>query len=122
MFLNLKTKEDKIYNYMVKHHVGHKKMVKSNVLMRKFRINDNKTFRSYIENIRLDEKYEKIICSEAGQTGGYWIASNQEEITETLEHLYKRAMQMLKTYSKIKNKAINDKQCKLKLEYLEKGI
>jgi hypothetical protein len=94
-------------------------MVKSSVLMKKFNVNDNKTFRGMIETIRLSDKYDKIICSEAGSKGGYWIATNQEEITDTLEHLYKRSMQMLKTYSRIKQKAIHDKHCKLKLEELE---
>ena len=113
------SKVDQLYYYMTKHAVGRKKMLKSSVLMQKFNITDNKTFRSYIEEIRLSDKYEKIVCSEAGHKGGYWIATSQEEITETLEHLYKRSMQMLKTYSRIKNKAIHDKHCKLKLEELE---
>ena len=113
------SKVDQLYYYMLKNAVGRKKMVKSGVLMKKFNINDNKTFRSYIEEIRLSDKYDKIICSEAGSKGGYWIATNQQEITDTLEHLYKRSMQMLKTYSRIKNKAINDKHCKLKLEEME---
>jgi len=113
------SKVDQLYYYMVKNAVGRKKMVKSVVLMEKFNINDNKTFRSYIEEIRLSDKYDKIVCSEAGVKGGYWIATSQEEITDTLSHLYKRSMQMLKTYSKIKNKAINDKHCKLKLEEME---
>lgn len=113
------SKVDQLYYYMTKNAVGRTKMVKSSVLMEKFNINDNKTFRSYIEEMRLSDKYDKIVCSEAGHKGGYWIATSQEEITDTLEHLYKRSMQMLKTYSKIKQKAIHDKHCKLKLEELE---
>ena len=113
------TKSDKIYDYLLKNAVGRLKMVKSNKLMELFEINDNKTFRSHIEEIRLNDKYDKIICSEAGSKGGYYIGTTEEEIIETLEHLYKRSMQMLKTYSKIKQKAIHDKHCKLKLEELE---
>ncbi len=112
-------KADQLYYYMTKNAVGRTKMVKSSVLMKKFNINDNKTFRSYIEEMRLSDKYDKIVCSEAGSKGGYWIATNQQEITDTLEHLYKRSMQMLKTYSRIKQKAIHDKHCKLQLEELE---
>ena len=95
-------------------------MVKSSVLKQKFNVNDNKTFRSMIEAIRLSDKYDKIICSEAGSKGGYWIATSQEEITDTLEHLYKRSMQMLKTYSRIKQKAIHDTHYRLKLYEMEK--
>lgn len=113
------SKTDQLYHYMLKNAVGRTKMVKSSVLMEKFNINDNKTFRSYIEEMRLSDKYDKIVCSEAGHSGGYWIATNQQEITDTLEHLYKRSMQMLKTYSRIKQKAIHDKHCKLQLEELE---
>lgn len=112
-------KLDQLYYYMTKNAVGRTKMVKSSVLMEKFNVNDNKTFRSMIEAIRLSDKYDKIICSEAGSKGGYWIATSQEEITDTLEHLYKRSMQMLKTYSRIKQKAIHDKHCKLKLYEME---
>lgn len=113
-------KLDQLYYYMTKHAVGRTKMVKSSVLMEKFNINDNKTFRSMIEAIRLSDKYDKIICSEAGSKGGYWIATSQEEITDTLEHLYKRSMQMLKTYSRIKQKAIHDTHYRLKLYEMEK--
>lgn len=113
-------KLDQLYYYMLKNAVGRKKMVKSSVLMEKFNVNDNKTFRSMIEAIRLSDKYDKIICSEAGSKGGYWIATSQEEITDTLEHLYKRSMQMLKTYSRIKQKAIHDTHYRLKLYEMEK--
>lgn len=113
-------KLDQLYYYMLKHAVGRKKMIKSSVLMEKFNINDNKTFRSMIEAIRLSDKYDKIICSEAGSKGGYWIATSQEEITDTLEHLYKRSMQMLMTYSRIKQKAIHDTHYRLKLYEMEK--
>ena len=113
------TKTDRIYYYMLKHAVGHDKMIKSSELMSKFKINDNKTFRSHIEEIRLNDKYDKIICSEAGIAGGYYIGTTEEEIIDTLEHLYKRSMQMLKTYSRIKQKAIHDKHCKLKLNEME---
>ena len=113
-------KLDQLYYYMTKNTVGRTKMVKSSVLMEKFNINDNKTFRSMIEAIRLSDKYDKIICSEAGSKGGYWIATSQEEITDTLEHLYKRSMQMLMTYSRIKQKAIHDTHYRLKLYEMEK--
>ena len=87
----------KIYDYLKKNAVGYEKRIKSNVLMKEFNINDNKTLRFYIEEIRNSDILQKIICSEAGSNGGYWVATSQEEVYETLEHLYKRRMQMRKT-------------------------
>ena len=112
----------KIYDYLKKNAVGYEKRVKSGVLMKEFGINDNKTLRFYIEAIRNSETLQKIICSEAGQHGGYWIANNDEEVYQTLEHLYKRSMQMLKTYSIIKKKYKLDKQYRLKLSKYQKEM
>lgn len=112
----------RIYDFMKKEAVGYSKRIKSGILMKKFNINDNKSLRSYIEEIRKSEVLQKIICSEAGSCGGYWIATNEEEVEQTLEHLYKRAMEMLKTYSKIKNKSKLNKQYRMKLSKYEKDI
>ena len=94
----------KIYDYLKNNAVGYEKRVKSSTLMKEFNIKDNKTMRYYIEDIRNSDILQKIVCSEAGKSGGYWIATNDEEVYQTLEHLYKRSMQMLKTYSIIKKK------------------
>lgn len=107
---------DKIYNYLRKNAVGRLKRVKSSVLMQKFNITDNKTLRSHIESIRDNMEYELIVCSEAGQQGGYWIATSDEEVTETLKHLYKRSMKMLYTYSKLRKKSRLNKQQRLQLD------
>ena len=112
----------KIYDYLKKNAVGYEKRVKSGVLMKEFNINDNKTLRFYIEAIRNSDTLQKIVCSEAGQHGGYWIANNDEEVYQTLEHLYKRSMQMLKTYSIIKKKYKLDKQYRLKLSKYQKEM
>lgn len=112
----------KIYDYMKKNCVGYENRVKSNILMQIFNINDNRTLRKYIEDIRNSEILQKIVCSEAGQGGGYWLATSDEEVYITLEHLYKRSMQMLKTYSCIKKKYNLNKQYKLKLSKYEKDI
>ena len=111
-----KSIEDKIYSYLKKHAVGFNKRVKSNVLMKEFNINDNKTLRRYIETIRDDMNYQLIVCSEAGSNGGYWIATSDEEVTETLKHLYKRSMKMLYTYSKLRKKSRLNKQQRLQLD------
>ena len=111
-----------IYDYMKKNAIGHEKRVKSGVLMQEFNIKDNKTLRDYIENIRNSDTLQKIVCSEAGKNGGYWIATTDEEVYQTLEHLYKRSMQMLKTYSKIKRKYKLDRQYRLKLSKYQKEM
>ena len=116
------SKTYKIYDYLKNNAVGYSKRVKSSALMKKFNINDNKTFRAYIQEIRQSEVLQKIICSESGKNGGYWIATNQKEIEETLDHLYKRAMEMLKTYSIIKNKSKLDGQYRITMTPYEKEL
>ena len=90
--------------------------------MQEFDIKDNKTLRAYIEEIRDSDILDKIICSEAGSSGGYWVATSQDEVYQTLQHLYKRSMKMLKTYSKIKNKSRLNNQYKIRLGQYEKDI
>lgn len=114
--------DDKIYEYLIKNAVGHEKRVKSSVLMKEFNILDNKTLRSHIETIRDNMDYELIICSEAGSKGGYWIATTEEEVMETLKHFYKRAMKMLYTYSKLRKKSRLNRQQRLKLDKDTKEI
>lgn len=112
----------KIYEYLKKNAVGYSKRVKSGILMKEFSIKDNKTLRMHIQSIRNDEKMQKIICSEAGKNGGYWIATNEKEIQKTINHIYKRAMEMLKTYSAIKRKANLNGQYRIKMSKYEKEL
>ena len=112
----------KIYNYLKENAVGYDERVKADVLMKEFKINDNKTLRSYIQEIRESEILTKIICSEAGKDGGYWIATDYKEIKQTLNHLYKRSMEMLKSYSVLKRKAKLDKQKRIGLSKYEKEV
>ena len=93
-----------IYDYLNKNCVGYDNRVKSDYLMKLFEIRDNKTFRRYIQELRQNPKYEKLVGSEAGSSGGYFIVSNYEEFKTTVEHHYLRAMEMLKTYGIMKNK------------------
>ena len=111
-----------LYQYMIKNAVGRPKRVKSSELMKEFNIEDNKTFRGLIQEIRQSEELHKIICSEAGKDGGYWIATDEKEIKDTLDHLYKRAMEMLKTYADIRNKAKLHGQYRLRIRPYEKLI
>lgn len=109
-----------IYGYLKENAVGYENRIKSNKLMEEFVIATNDTLRSYIQEIRQSCILQKIVCSQAGNNGGYWIATSEEEVEETLKHLYNRAMEMLKTYSKIKNKARLDGQCRIKMSKYEK--
>lgn len=112
----------KIYNYLKENAVGYENRVKSDVLMKEFNINDNKTLRSYIQEIRESGILAKIICSEAGSDGGYWIAADNKEVRKTLDHLYKRSMEMLKNYSILKRKAKLNKQMRIKMSKYEKEM
>ena len=112
----------KIYNYLKENAVGYENRVKSDVLMKEFNINNNKTLRSYIQEIRESGILTKIICSEAGSDGGYWIATDNKEVRKTLDHLYKRSMEMLKNYSILKKKAKLNKQMRIKMSKYEKEM
>ena len=112
----------KIYNYLKENAVGYENRVKSDILMKEFNINDNKTLRSYIQEIRESGILTKIICSEAGNDGGYWIATDNKEVRKTLDHLYKRAIEMLKNYSVLKRKAKLNKQMRIKMSKYEKEM
>lgn len=111
-----------IYKYLKTNAVGYENRVKSSELMREFNINTNETLRTYIQEIRLSDTMQKIICSEPTSDGGYWIATNDEEVYQTLQHLYNRAMKMLKTYSTIKKKYRLNNQTRIKLNKYEKEI
>ena len=96
--------EEMIYAYLVNNCVGYDNRVKARVLMNKFGINDNKTFRSYIQSIREDYQYPRLIGSEAGKYGGYWIINSKQEFDETVHHLYARAIEMQKNCKIMKKK------------------
>ena len=110
----------KIYDYLKTNARGYENRVKAGILMSEFGITDNKTLRSYIQEIRESEILQKIVCSEAGSNGGYWIATSQKEVMKTLDHLYKRSMEMLKNYSILRNKARLNNQKRIKLTKYQK--
>lgn len=111
-----------IYNYLKENAVGYENRKLSYEIMKQFEIKTNVELRHYIQEIRNSETLQKIICSEASQNGGYWVATNYEEVEATLKQLYKRAMNMLKTYSVIKNKAKLNNQLRMKFTKYEKDI
>lgn len=112
----------RLYDYLKENAVGYENRIKSYKLMKVFGIKRNDAFRRLIQEIRQDETLQKIVCSEAGKNGGYWIATTEDEVNATMDHLYKRAMEMLKTYESIKRKSKLDRQFRFKFKKYEKGI
>lgn len=86
-----------IYDYLTNNCVGYDNRVKGWQLMKLFNIKDHKTLRSYIQELRQDEEIDKMIGSVAGKSGGFFIIENYNEFKDTVDHLYLRAMEMLKT-------------------------
>ena len=96
---------DLIYNYLTLKCVGYDNRIKGQVLMSKFKIKNHKTLRSYIELIRQSPDCPRMVGSEAGRNGGYWIIANKEEFNDTVFHLYARAKEMQRTAKTMQRKA-----------------
>lgn len=96
--------EKLIYDYLVLNCIGYDNRIKARTLMKKFNIKDNKTFRSYIQEIRKNPEFIKLIGSEAGQNGGYWIINSKEEFETTVHHHYARAVEMMNTCKILRKK------------------
>lgn len=86
--------EEQIYNYLMANCYGYDNRKKAKVIMKKFGIEDHKSFRAYIQAIREDYEFDRLIGSEAGCGGGYWIIANKKEFETTVHHLYARANEM----------------------------
>ena len=93
-----------IYDYLLNNCVGCDNRIKGWQLMKLFNIKDHKTLRGYIQELRNDEDIEELIGSVAGKGGGFFIIRNYTEYRDTIDHLYLRAMEMLKTREVIMNK------------------
>lgn len=102
--------EDLIYGYLIKNCVGYDNRIKAKEIMKKFNIKDHKTFRSYIQTIRDEVTYPRLIGSEAGKSGGYWIIKNLEEYYATAHHLCARARAMEDTFDTMASKFKNEKE------------
>ena len=96
--------ENLIYNYLIANCIGYDNRVKAKTIMKKFDIKDHKTFRKYVQAIREDYSYPKLIGSEAGKNGGYWIIKNKQEFDMAVHHLYARAIEMQKNCKIMKKK------------------
>jgi len=73
-------KEQKLYEYLVKHHTGQDNSIHSKKLEKKFDICP-RTVRTYINNLR---KSGLPICSDGT---GYWIAKNPKEAIKSAKRL-----------------------------------
>lgn len=93
-----------LINYLLENCKGYENREKANKLMQVVNIKDHKTFRSLIEEIRQDYN-EVFICSKAGENGGYYIPTEYEEVQDTIDHLDKRGLEMLKTADILLKKA-----------------
>lgn len=111
-----------LYNYLKDNCVGYAKRQTSYQIMEVFGIETNEEFRSLIREIRDSDVLQKIVCSQAGPDGGYYLPTNEDEVYQTLQHLYKRSMKMLHTYSIIKRKCRLNNQMRMKLNKYEKDI
>lgn len=109
------TKCQLIYDYLLNNCVGYENRIKGYQLMKLFKINDHKTFRSYIQEIRQSPDFPKLIGSEAGSNGGYFVISNYDEYKTTIDHHYLRAMEMLKTKHIMEQKYLNENMEKLEV-------
>lgn len=98
--------ENQIYNYLLQNCLGYSNRIKGKNLMNIFNINDHKTLRSYIEKTRQNDEYEYLIGSEAGKDGGYFIVTNDKEKDLSINHIYLRAEEQLKTYENMKGKKV----------------
>lgn len=96
--------EEQIYEYLNKNCVGYDNRVKGNQIMKLFGIHGHKTFRSYIQAIREKDFYKKLVGSEAGKQGGYWIVNSVAEYNTTTQHLYARSSEMRKMCEIMKKK------------------
>lgn len=98
-------KKEIIYTYLLLHAMGYENRIKADMLMIIAKIDNHKTFRKLIEELRLD-KTKAIIGSEAGSNGGYFICVTEEEKQKTINHFRHRAGQMYKIANILKSKKV----------------
>lgn len=88
--------EGMVYAYLCQYHRGKESMIKNKDLRKLFGIRSDKSMRKIIQNIQSDKSYTKVIGSEAGKKGGYYICTTKEEIEETIKDKRHRANAILR--------------------------
>ena len=90
------TKEEQVYNYLIENCRGKENLIKNKDLMQMFEVHSDKSMRKIIQNIREDKRFEEIVGSVSGKSGGNFICETEEEIEETINNIKHRANQMLR--------------------------
>lgn len=88
--------EDKVYQYLIEHHIGKENLIKNQDLRKLFNIKSDKSMRKVIQNIRENKDYYLLVGSISGKTGGFYICQTEEEINETIDNIKHRANAMLR--------------------------
>ena len=88
--------EQQIYDYLCSNCIGKDNLIKNRVLRGLFGIRSDRTLRKVIQNIREDSSYKRIIGSESGRKGGFYICDTKEETIETINNIKHRANKMLR--------------------------
>ena len=88
--------EDKVYQYLIEHHIGKENLIKNQDLRKLFNIKSDKSMRKVIQNIRENKNYYLLVGSISGKTGGFYICQTEEEINETIDNIKHRANAMLR--------------------------
>ncbi len=86
--------EEKVYNYLITHHIGKENLIKNEDLRKMFDIKSDKSMRKVIQNIRENKDYYLIVGSISGRTGGFYICQTIDEIDDTINNIKHRANQM----------------------------
>lgn len=88
--------EEKVYQYLIEHHIGKENLIKNQDLRKLFNIKSDKSMRKIIQNIRENQNYYLLVGSISGKTGGFYICQTEEEINETIDNIKHRANAMLR--------------------------
>lgn len=86
--------EERVYSYLIEHHIGKENLIKNKDLRKLFNINSDKSMRKVIQNIRENKDFYLIVGSISGNTGGFFICQTEEEMNETIDNIKHRASQM----------------------------
>ena len=100
--------EDQILDKLCSNHMGHKKAVSVCVLVQEIlgypgSAADERRVRSVVAKLRM---YAYPICAHPNK--GYFMGETEEEIKETCNYLYRRAMTSLQQVSGLTRRALPD--------------
>lgn len=96
--------EELVYAYLCTHHRGKDNLIKNKELRKLFDVNDDKSMRKVIQNIRQRDEFEESIGSISGKNGGFYICITDSEEKQTEENLTRRADEIYKTVDIMKRK------------------